>query len=925
MSHAVFLCHSAQDREEADAVCAALEAAGVPCWVPSRDVAQGAERGAAIVRALHEARLLLLLLTAGANDSPRVLREVEQAVALGVPLLTVRREAVTLSEGLGHFLRVSHWLDVAGAFPRSAWLPELVGLVRRLLPDNGKSPPVAAARQQPGGAQHTPANLPLRSGGFVGRDDERTLLAELLADPSNPSRLVTVTGMGGIGKTRLALEVAHGLRSMSPPPFPDGIFWADLTSVSEPALVAPVVAQVMQVAEPTNEDDTLEAALRAAIGDRRLLIVLDNCEHLLTACAVLAASILRECARVRIVATSRERLGINGERVHMLSPLPVGGKEDCRESTAVRLFALRARAVQEDFAVTDANAEAVAEICRRLDGIPLAIELAAARARVLTPQQIAGRLEERFGLLTDGNRDLPPHQQTLRALIDWSYDLLTPQERALLQRVSVFMGGWTLEAAEEVCSADGALERWEMVDLLLALVEKSLVVFEGDRYRLLDTVRAYAADRLAQTGGSVAAAARHAAYFLALAEKAAPELRGPNQALWLERLATESSNLRAAHAHAALEPREALRLAAALHWFWHIRGRFREGLDVLSRSLAACTDPTPTAARGTALHGAGLLASELGKNAEARRWYGDALTVRRALGDTASEATTLNNLGVVALAEHDLPVARELIGQAVRLYKASGREELLSGPLSNLALVATLQGDFAEARSLAEQGLAVAEARGERHRIVELQVVAAFALMGVGDLATGRAYVEEALRSAQELGYLWYVREALMVGSALERWAGNFAAARRCLEEAEGAERELDPAGAPSAEWWVERGDLARAEGDRSTAAAAYARALDIAAQEKIHETRLMSLFESCALLIAGSEREDAARLLGHAGAIRARRGMPVPPVACPSLVRLRTELRRELGDAAFLALTAEGERLDKEQGIALARGLCGH
>ncbi len=451
-----------------------------------------------------------------------------------------------------------------------------------------------------------PNNLPHQLTSFIGREKEIEQLDALLGR----SRLVTLTGSGGCGKTRLALHVAAELLEA----YPDGVWLVELAALSDPALVPQSVASVFGLKEEPGRPilQTLGDYLRS----RRLLLALDNCEHLRSACAELAGSLLRQCSQVRILASSREGLGIAGEQIYRVPSLslpdPHGSEsvESLLASEAARLFLDRALLQRADFTLTGKSAGALAQICCRLDGIPLAIELAAARVRSLSVGEIRAGLDDRFRLLTGGSRTALPRQRTLRSLLDWSSDLLTGAEQALLQRVSVFASGWTLAAAEEVCSdcglriadcglgdgtpepghsairppasrvpAQSAIEEWKILDLLTSLCDKSLVVAEqrqgATRYRLLETVRQYARDRLLEGGDGATWRERHLAHYLALAEEFEPQLRGPEQTEWLERQEAEHDNERAA-LQLGLESEDGadagLRLAGALAWFGLIRG-----------------------------------------------------------------------------------------------------------------------------------------------------------------------------------------------------------------------------------------------------------------------------------------------------------------------------------------------------------------
>lgn len=441
-----------------------------------------------------------------------------------------------------------------------------------------------------------PNNLPQQVTSFIGREKEIEAVETLL----DKTRLLTLTGSGGCGKTRMALQVAADVLEN----YPDGVWLVELASLADPALVPQTIAQALSITEEPGKP--LAQTLPQALKTRRLLIVLDNCEHVLDACARLVDTLIRACPTLKVLASSREGLGIAGETVYRIPSLSLPDlKHTATPSSlsmyeAVRLFVDRAVAALPAFVVTNQNAPALASLCHRLDGIPLAIELAAARARSLSVEEINNKLDNRFRLLTGGSRTALPRQQTLRALIDWSYDLLNGQERTLLCRLSVFAGGWTLAAAEQIGAGSSAtakgIEDWEALDLLTSLADKSLVLVqtqgEATRYHLLETVRQYARDRLTESGESLTVRARHSDCFLTLAEEVRSKLRGSEQGQWLDVLEEEHDNLRQALTWYGedLEDAEAeekgLRLGVALQRFWGVRGHLSEGRERLGALLA---------------------------------------------------------------------------------------------------------------------------------------------------------------------------------------------------------------------------------------------------------------------------------------------------------------------------------------------------
>ena len=602
-------------------------------------------------------------------------------------------------------------------------------------------------------------NLPAPRTSFVGREIEMVEVKRTLA----MTRLLTLTGPGGSGKTRLALEVARDLASS----YPDGVRLVKLAPLYEPGLVAQAVAGALEVSERPGQGlaDTLVEDLR----DKRLLLVMDNCEHLVEASARLIDDILDSCPRLRVLATSREPLGVSGE-VNWVVPslsLPDNGEstiESRMRYEAVRLFVDRARLRLPDFELTRENAGAVVRVCRKLDGIPLAIELATARMGALAVEQVAQRLEVSLDVLKGASRSAAPRQQTLRATVDWSHRLLSETERTLLRRLSVFAGGWTLEAAEAACSGEG-IEQDDVLDLLGALVDKSLVVARTGtdgamRYWMLEIIRQYAREKLAESKEAGETLERHAAFFLALAEEAEPELAGTQQGLWVDRLEREHDNLRAALSW-VLEREEGelgLRFGGALWRFWHARGYISEGLGWLE-SVLASGGPRATPPRMKALEGMGWQFQFLGDYERARSTYEEMLGLSRELGDKGNVATALNSLGTVAAQQGDNERARTLLRENLEVIEELEEEGDPATPIKKFHVFNLLgylaiyeEGDHARGITLWEESLALARETGDDYRVgITLANLAHPSLMrGAYELARG--YCEEALTLAHELG-----------------------------------------------------------------------------------------------------------------------------------------------------------------------------
>jgi len=584
---------------------------------------------------------------------------------------------------------------------------------------------------------------------FVGRERE---LADVQARLAG-ARLVTLTGAGGCGKTRLALEVAQAVLGR----YPDGVWLVELAALADPALVPQTVAAVFDMRETPAEPIT--TTLATTLRGRNLLVILDNCEHLLDACARLADALLRACPWLRVLATSREPLGITGEMAWRVPSLPLPDPSqlpplaELEQNPAVRLFVERAAAIQPRFVLTEHNAPTVVQVCQRLDGIPLALELAAVRIEALTVDQLAARLDQRFRLLTGGSRPALPRQQTLRAALDWSYDLLSEPERCLLSRLSVFAGGWTLEAAEAICGGD-AIQPEDVVELLLRLVRKSLVLAEegGDgtaRYRLLETLREYAHERLTAAGKAGEIHRQHASYYSALVEEAESTVW---EQAWLDRLSIDHDNLRAAMRWLSESNmvEAAVRLGGRLWPMWVRGGFLMEGRAHL-RTLLALKGPSRVSSDWAALVSSdGLVALFAGDYAAARARFDEAVSLRRNLGDQHELAMALNYLGVAAREQGDYAEARTWLDQSLTRSEDLGDRKLSSKTLDCLGTVAHAVGDYDLARLLYDQSLVLARQVDNRYEQVwSLHNLGCLAL-DQGDYPAARAWLAESLKLRDE-------------------------------------------------------------------------------------------------------------------------------------------------------------------------------
>ncbi len=710
-------------------------------------------------------------------------------------------------------------------------------------------------------------NLPVQLTNFVGREQDVATVKSLLQE----NRLVTMAGAGGMGKTRLALEVAGELIEE----YPNGVWLVELAPLADPALVPAQIAQEVGVREEPGR--TILDSLTDHLRPRKLVFVLDNCEHLIAAAADVVQHLLRTCPEIRILATSQGPLAVEGERLWRIKPLPVPqantkfSVESLVEFGSVKLFLDRALQANLNFKLDSDNAAAIADICRRLDGVPLAIALAAARVRSLSPSQIDERMGERFRLLTTGAATGPTRHQTLRAAVEWSYDLLSEPERLMFRRLSVFAGGFSLEAAEEVPAGED-LDDFEVLELLSELVDKSLVTADPMesrvRYRMLESLRQFGGEKLSESGEEGDVRHRHVNWFLNFAERAEPELQSSDQLIWLDRLQEEHDNFRQSldWSIAGHDPEQGLKLAGLLRRFWEWRGFFSEGRQWLDQALSA-SPQAPPAIRAKALQGAGALArlqgdlapaSSLleeslalmrqiddrkgvahslwdlanlaqiqGEHAEAQTLYEESLSIRRELNDKRGIAAVLNGLGNIAYAQADFNKARSLLEESLAINRELGDQQGAAIALQNLGNSAYFRGEYREALSLYEDGIAIQRELGNMKGIADMLNNLGGMGIAQGDYRKARSHLEESLSLRRQLGDKPGVSKSLFNLGELASSQGDYEIAEQMHEESLSLRKQLgDRTGIAGS--FNALGSIAARRGDYEKARSHHEESLDI-------------------------------------------------------------------------------------------------
>jgi non-specific serine/threonine protein kinase len=768
-------------------------------------------------------------------------------------------------------------------------------------------------------------NLPTQLTSFIGREVELGELATLLHNPER--RLVTIIGTGGMGKTRLALQTAGRLLKA----FPDGVWLIELAPITDPDLIPLAVANTLGLQQDNRPALTV---LSEALRPKTMLLVLDNCEHLVEACARLVETLLRTCPGLRFLASTREAFGIAGEAIYRLPSLQAPNirrlppVESFGQYPAVQLFVERACVVLPEFRLTAENAVAVAQVCWRLDGIPLAIELAATRVSMLRVEQIAARLDDRFRLLTGGSRTALPRQQTLRAAIDWSYDLLTAPQRMLLQHLTVFSGGWRLDAAEEVCACE-EIARDEVLNLLSELVNKSLVIAERrpsqeTRYRLLETVRQYGRDRLLESGHSQQVHERHLSYFLRLAEQADPHTRRLEQVEWLDRLDDELDNFRMALDWASETDLSAgLQLTGALGWYFALRGQASEGLERFSRMLAQAAKihadiPLRISARAT--NRSAWLAMMLFNYQPATELADQCLRLARQAGDDNEQAFALSCIGFRLVNQREYAFAAELFEQSLLLYRQLGDIYGERHALDGLSRIAMQQRDYTRAATILQEELALARQSSPDSLSWTLYRMGELAYRQ-GDNAGAMALLSESLSISQRIKERTVIPWILAEMGNAARMEGNFEQARSLYQEAVELDRDMGAISNQSTLlMWL--GEVLRLEGDLCRAAECYTASLEL-----VRQTGDLDDLAWCYTGIAGlagerGQTRPAAVLLGAVHTLKPnlRTGASLVDLATDD--HAQSAVRGHLEPPDFEAAITAGQALTPDQASELAEQL---
>ena len=631
-----------------------------------------------------------------------------------------------------------------------------------------------------------PNNLPVQLTSFIGREKEMKHVKETL----KLSRLVTLTSAGGSGKTRLALQTGAEVIDE----YSHGVWFVDLAPLNDPALLTSTIIDALGIKEESKK--STEETLIDFIKEKEILILLDNCEQLIHACANLTERLLSSCPKLKIIATSREVMNCGGEKIYRIPPLAIPDRnsnntpEQLAQYESVRLFIERALAVNPDFRINNENAQALAEICSRLDGIPLAIELAAARTKILSVVKIYERLDDRFSLLTGGKRTALPRQQTLKALIDWSYDLLSEEEKILWSRLSVFSGGWTLEAAEEICS-DEMISKNLILDLLSQLTEKSVIIFDesNERYRILESLKQYGIEKLSD-GNRIFL--RHLDYFLELSEKAEPELRAENSKFWFDIIEADHSNFVSAIVR-SLNNENAEKgglVASAIGEFWSTTGQYSTGIRIVENILQS-SGMLDKSVKSKVLSLIGSLKKDQGDYEQAKKYTEESLEIRKEIGDNYGIVVSVVNLGSISFHQGDYDRAKKYFGESLTLNKELGDKRVMAASNANLGNISYYQGDYEQARSHYKECLTISKEIGDKKLIaISLNSLGSITYV-LEDSEQASEYYEDCLNISKEIGYISMITSSMNNLGFLANYHGDYELAKKYYFESMAISKEV--------------------------------------------------------------------------------------------------------------------------------------
>jgi predicted ATPase/class 3 adenylate cyclase/DNA-binding CsgD family transcriptional regulator len=767
-----------------------------------------------------------------------------------------------------------------------------------------------------------PNNLPIQPTPFIGREREVAAVGQLLR--REDVHLVTLTGPGGTGKTRLALQAAAELSDL----FVDGIYFVDLAPISDPALVIVAIAQSLNIREVGGQP--LMERLKDELQRKQILLLLDNFEQVVSA-AVQVADLLANCPQLKVIVTSRVVLHVQAEQEFFVPSLSLPDPNHLPDLVAlsqyesVALFIRRAQSVKPDFQVTNANAPAVAETCVRLDGLPLALELAAARMKLLSPEALLARLGQPLHVLTGGPRDVVARQQTLRNTIEWSYQLLDAHEQWLFRVLSVFVGGGALPAIEALCTSLGG-EAEAVLDTVASLADKSLLqrmeqqAAQEPRFSMLETIREYALERLEALGETEAARKAHAAYFLRLAEKAEQGVTGPQQAVLLERLEQEHENLRAAMQwsleQAGNERAMALRLGGALLSFWLVRGNFSEGRDFLERALSR-SDNVAAPVQAKALYAAASLHDPLSSLDRAEELGEQSVALYRELADILGIANCLHLLADIAWGRGNLAGARALGEESLLLFREGDDRRSVAYLLYHLGSLAIEQGEYARGRDLLTESVMINRELGDTRFIaLSLFKLAQLCHVSGGDLAQAHTLLDESFALSREVGDKESIANCLNLWGMLALSEGDMASARSQVEQALVLFKEMQQQHGAALSLYA-LAQVAAAQGNHVGSQALYEQGIGVARKAGDKRTIPSGLEGLAAAVAAQGNHAWAAHLWGAAETLREAIGVPLPPIERVPYHRAVAAARTQLGEQAFAAAWVEGRTMSLEQALA--------